>query len=76
MPSSCTAGEGGPPSERSVLRPLSPGARVRGSMASAGAPLAYRPSGTLSRSWGSNQNTRRRNVPEEREGLALGPSWA
>lgn len=40
IPSSCIADDGGPPSERSVLHPLFPGASVRGSMASAGAPMA------------------------------------
>lgn len=46
--------------------------RVRGSTASAGAPVLYSPSGWVSRSWGRSQKTRRRKVPGEREALAWG----
>lgn len=76
MPNSCIADEGGPPSDRSVLQPFRPGASVRGSTASAGAPVKYRPWGSASRSWGRSQNTRRRKVPEEREGFTAGANRA
>lgn len=39
IPSSTMAGDGGPPSDRSVFRPGDRGSKVRGSIASTGAPV-------------------------------------